>query len=141
MSLYRVKPAVGAIPPYPLEGEGTPRPFVEDEKRPRFLTDEGFNMDVTVGLRLRYPRIDLLTVQEAGLLHTPDPQLLEATRRLDRILLSHDVHTIPGHYYALLSQLSHGEHVPGVLLVAQEAQIDQAIEWIAEVWGDSHQEK
>jgi hypothetical protein len=60
---------------------------ITDEERPRFLADEGFNMDVTAGLRLHYSGIDLLTVQEAGLLHALDPQLLEAARQLDRILL------------------------------------------------------
>jgi hypothetical protein len=75
------------------------------------------------------------------LLHTPDPQLLGATRRIDRVLLSHDVLTIPGHFYELLSQLSHGEHLPGVLLVAQEAPVGQALEWIAEVWGASRHEE
>jgi hypothetical protein len=114
---------------------------ITDEERPRFLADEGFNMDVTAGLHLHYPGMDLLTVQEAGLLHALDPQLLEAARELDRILLSHDVHTLPDHYYALLSQLSPGEHLPGILLVSQEAPIGQAIEWIAEVWGASHHDE
>ncbi|MGO8947396.1 MAG: DUF5615 family PIN-like protein [Ktedonobacterales bacterium] len=114
---------------------------ITDEERPRFLADEGFNMDVTTGLRLRYSGIDLLTVQEAGLLHALDPQLLEAARQLDRILLSHDVHTLPGYYYALLSQLSQDEHLPGILLVVQEAPIGQAIEWIAEIWGASRHDE
>lgn len=108
---------------------------IMDEERPRFLTDEGFNMDVTTGLRRTYSGIDLITVQEAGLLHAPDPQILEGTRQLDRILLSHDVHTLPDFFYALLAQLPPGEHLPGVLLVAQQAPIGNAIEWIGEVWG------
>lgn len=111
---------------------------VADDERPRFLTDEGFNMDITRGLRHRYPGIDLVTSQEVGLLRLLDPQVLEETRRLDRILLSHDVHTMPGHFYSLLAQLSSDQHLPGVLLVAQEAPISGAIQWIAEVWGASH---
>lgn len=59
-------------------------------ERPRFLTDEGFNTDVTVGLRRRYPELDLVTVQELGLLHVDDPVLLQEAQRQDRILLSHD---------------------------------------------------
>ncbi len=113
----------------------------EDEDRPRFLTDEGFNMEITVGLRRHYPKIDLLTAQEAGLLHESDPQLLLETRHLHRILLSHDSHTIPAHFYEALSHLTQGQHLPGVLLVAQEAPIGKAIEWIAEVWGASRHEE
>lgn len=114
---------------------------ITDDERPRFLTDEGFNMDVTTGLRRGYPAMDLMTVQEAGLLRAPDPRLLEEARRLDRILLSHDVHTMPGHFYDLLARMPPGEHLPGVLLVAQEASIGNAIEWIAEVWGASRHEE
>lgn len=114
---------------------------ITDEDRPRFLADEGFNMDVTIGLRRAYPEIDVVTVQEAGLLNAPDPHVLEETRRLDRILLSHDMHTMPGHFYTLLAQLSPGEHLPGVLFVAQQAPIGKAIEWIAEVWGASRHEE
>lgn len=101
---------------------------------PRFLTDEGFNRRVTAGLRRAYPQMDILTLQEAGLLQVSDVRLLEESLRLDRILLSHDIRTMPGHFYNLLSQLPSGEYLPGVLLVAQEAPIAQAMGWIAEVW-------
>ena len=114
---------------------------IEDEDRPRFLTDEGFNMEITIGLRHHHPGIDLLTVQDAGLLQISDPQLLLETRRFNRILLSHDSHTMPGHFYDALLHLAHGEHLPGVLLVAQDAPIGQAIVWIAEVWGASRHEE
>lgn len=72
---------------------------ITDEERPRFLTDEGFNMEIATGLRRIYPTMDILTAQEAGLLHAPDSQILEETRQLDRILLSHDVHTMPGYFF------------------------------------------
>jgi|GEM_PF-2467646 hypothetical protein len=32
---------------------------IMDEERPRFLADEGFNMDVTTGLRRAYPENEL----------------------------------------------------------------------------------
>src|SRR5260370_21858226 len=60
---------------------------------------------------------------------------------INRILLSHDVYTMPSHFYTLLAQLPPGEYLPGVLLVAQQAPIGRAIEWIAEVWGASRHEE
>jgi hypothetical protein len=105
-----------------------------DEERPRFLTDEGFNMDVTTGLRRRYPAMDILTVQEAGLLHAADPDVLRAAQRLDRIVLSHDTHTMQDYFYTLLAQQPADIYLPGLMLIAQEASICKAIEWIAEVW-------
>jgi hypothetical protein len=98
------------------------------EERPRFLTDEGFNMDVTTGLRRHYPAMDILTAQEAGLLRTADPDMLKAAQRLDRILLSHDTHTMKDHFYTLLAQQPTDAHLPGLLLIAQEAPIGKAIE-------------
>lgn len=112
-----------------------------EDAHPRFLADEGFNMDVAVGLRRRYPGLDLITTQDARLLHAPDQRILDETRRLDRILLSHDVHTMPGYFYQALSHLSADEYLPGVLLIAQEAPIGAAIEWIAEVWGASRHDE
>ena len=47
-----------------------------DDERPRFLADEGFNKDVTSGLRRRHRQLDLVTVQEAGLLHLSDQRFL-----------------------------------------------------------------
>jgi hypothetical protein len=111
------------------------------EERPRFLADEGFNMDVTTGLRRHFPAMDILTVQEAGLLHAEDPDLLRAAQRLNRILLSHDIHTMKDHFYALLAQQPAEAHLPGLLLIAQEAPIGKAIEWVAEVWIASQHEE
>ena len=111
------------------------------QENPRFLADEDFNMDITKGLRRRYPALDIVTVQEAGLVHAPDQLVLAEARRLDRVLLSHDVHTMPGHFYQALSQLTADEHLPGVLFLAQDAPIGAAIAVIAEVWGaSSHDE-
>lgn len=110
---------------------------ISDEGRPRFFTDENFDMRISVGLRQRYPDLDLLTAQEAALLHTDDPQLLRIAQRFDRIMLSHDVNTMPAHFKRFLAELTPSQHSPGVVLVAQEASVGDAIEWIAEFWGAS----
>lgn len=109
--------------------------------RPRFLTDEDFNMDVTEGLRLHDPQMDVRTVQEAGLLHVPDPQLLREAQRIGRILLSHDGRTMPGHFYDLLSQLAADERHPGVILVPQDTAVGTAIAWISEIWEASRHDE
>jgi hypothetical protein len=67
--------------------------------------------------------------------------LIQATQRLDRILLSHDTHTMRDHFYTVLAQQPAGTYLPGVLLVTQESPIGQAIEWIAEVWLASRHEE
>lgn len=112
-----------------------------NDDHPRFLTDEDFNMGVTEGLRLHYPQMDVRTVQEANLLHVPDPQLLLEAQSMGRILLTHDGRTMPGHFYELLSKLASAEHLPGVILVPQHTDVGIAIDWISEIWEASRHDE
>jgi hypothetical protein len=52
----------------------------------------------------------------------------------DRILLSHDKRTMPGHFYRFLAQLPTGEHSPGVMLLSQELGFGRAIAAVLEIW-------
>jgi Domain of unknown function (DUF5615) len=115
--------------------------FSSDQAPPRFLTDEGFNALITQGLRRHYSAMDIVTLQETGLLHAPDPRVLLDAQRLNRILLSHDTHTMPQLFFDLLAQQQEGAHLPGILFVAQIAPIGSAIDWIAEVWVASYQDE
>jgi hypothetical protein len=62
----------------------------------RFLADENFRRPIVDGVRLRAPAADILTVQEAGLDGTPDPDLLAWAAVNDRVVLTHDVQTVVG---------------------------------------------
>ncbi|MBX3054804.1 MAG: DUF5615 family PIN-like protein [Caldilineaceae bacterium] len=42
-----------------------------------FLTDENFNGDIIRGLLLQRPGLDLLRVQDVGLIEASDPAILE----------------------------------------------------------------
>jgi len=101
--------------------------------RPHFLADEDFNGDVVAGLRKRRPEIDLLTAPEAGTMGLKDPDVLTWACTHDRILLSHDKRTMPGHFYALLSRLAPGERCPGVMLVPQDLGIGRAVDAVLEI--------
>jgi predicted nuclease of predicted toxin-antitoxin system len=108
---------------------------------PRFLTDEGFDLDIVAGLRKRLPEIDILTAQDAGLLETPDPVLLAYAKEHDRILLTHDIHTMPVHFNDLLLRMPSSEHSPGVMWLAQRLPLSTAIAAVQLVWScSSHDE-
>lgn len=109
----------------------------ERDKRPRFLTDEDFNLDVVAGLRRRESSIDIETVQEANLRGLPDPDILAYAKAHDRILLTHDVNTMPGHFVRFMQGLAEGECTPGVIYLAQSLAAGLAIQVIYEVWGAS----
>ncbi len=63
----------------------------------RFLADENFNNDILRGLQERMPDIDVVRVQDTEVYQSDDPRLLEWAAQQGRILLTHDVKTIPGY--------------------------------------------
>jgi predicted nuclease of predicted toxin-antitoxin system len=60
----------------------------------RLAADENFNADIVRGLRRRFPDIDLVRVQDAGLSGADDQAVLAWAARERRILLTHDVTTL-----------------------------------------------
>lgn len=60
----------------------------------RFLTDEDFEGRLTSALLDRFPELDLVRVQDVGLMHTPDADILEWAATEGRILLTHDRNTM-----------------------------------------------
>jgi predicted nuclease of predicted toxin-antitoxin system len=60
----------------------------------RLLTDENFNGAILRGLLRRLDRLDVVRVQDVGLLHTDNPTILEWAAKEQRMLLTHDVATI-----------------------------------------------
>lgn len=70
----------------------------EGAQRPRFLTDENFNRPIVAGLLRVRPEMDILTIQTAGIFQAPDPQVLLYASEHQRILLSHDLRTMPQHF-------------------------------------------
>jgi hypothetical protein len=117
--------------------------LISADERPRFLGDENFNEHIITGLRAKYPALDTLTFAESGLATgLTDPLLIEETARLDRILLTHDKRTMPGHFASVLARwLPAGRHMPGVLILRDDLPVALAIEQVALVWGASRAEE
>ncbi|MGE0826266.1 MAG: DUF5615 family PIN-like protein [Candidatus Binatia bacterium] len=90
----------------------------------RFLTDEDFDNDILRGVVLRLPDLNIVRVQDVGLLGKSDPVVLEWAAREERILLTHDIRTMKHHAYA---RLEAGLPMPGVFVVPQALPIAQAI--------------
>ena len=105
---------------------------------PRFLTDENLEPAIIRGMLLREPSIDIVTAVQAGTLGFKDPQLLAFAADTNRILVSYDKRTLPGHYADFLAS---GHHRPGVMLLASNATIGRLIDALLLVWGaSSHDE-
>jgi hypothetical protein len=93
----------------------------------RLASDENFNGDIVRGLFRRHPELELVRVQDVGLMQTPDPDILEWAASQERVLLSHDVSTVPPVAY---QRISDGKAMPGVFIVPDRMPIGQAIDEI-----------
>jgi hypothetical protein len=82
----------------------------------RLLADENFHGDAVKGLLARRPELDLIRVQDVGLFHTPDPDILAWASENDRVLLTHDKATIPPFAN---ERINNGEGMPGVFVCHQ----------------------
>ncbi len=90
----------------------------------RFLADENFNGAIVRGLLRASPGLDILTVQGAALSGTPDPELLEWAASHGRVLLTHDVRTMPKF---VRDRVESGLPMPGVIEVPAVCDLGQVI--------------
>jgi hypothetical protein len=91
----------------------------------QFLADENFNNIFLRRIRQQLPDLDIVRVQDVGLLHSSDPAILEWAATVGRILLTHDLATIPDFAYNRLNQ---GLALPGVFIVPGSADADLVLE-------------
>lgn len=91
----------------------------------RLLIDENFNHHILRGLKLRQPNLDYIITQETELKGVKDPPLLAWAAQHNRLLVTHDLSTIPKHAYA---RVTAGQPMPGVIAIPKTLPIGQAIE-------------
>ena|SRR6266513_1634279 len=92
------------------------------------LIDENFNQRILRGLRRSVPHLDYEIVQNIGLKGLPDPGVLTQAAADARILVTHDLKTVPKYAY---ERVRAGQPMPGVIGVPDTLPIAQAIEDLA----------
>jgi predicted nuclease of predicted toxin-antitoxin system len=97
----------------------------------RFLADADLNKAIVAGLLRREPAIDFLTAHAAGLRGMSDSEVLTLAARQQRVLVSHDVGTMPAQFRAFRGA---GTPSPGVFLVPQNVDLGAAIEDLLLIW-------
>jgi hypothetical protein len=91
----------------------------------RFAADENFDSRILNGLRARLPDLDIVRVQDTEMYMSPDDQLLVWLAGEERILLTHDVRTMPRFVY---ERVRAGQPVAGVIEVHRTTPIGVAID-------------
>jgi hypothetical protein len=97
----------------------------------RFLADADLNKAIISGVLRREPSIDFLTAQAAALREMKDPEVLALAAAQQRVLVSHDVGSMPGHFRVFRDA---GQHSAGVFLIRQSLEIATAIEELLLIW-------
>ena len=97
----------------------------------KFLVDANFDLVILAAAKRRAPDLDFQTAQDTGLVGMEDPDVLAVAARAGRVLLTHDVRTMPRHFVAFI-----GEHTSaGVLLIPQSLPRRQVVEDLLLIWG------
>ena len=104
---------------------------------PRFLADENIDPDLVMGLRRRADDIDIVRVQDVGLRTLGDPEILQWAADEHRILISHDIKTLPGF---AADRIAAALPMPGLILLRSSLNIAQAINELTTIAGASDAE-
>jgi len=91
----------------------------------RLVADENFNGAIIRGLLRIIPNLDLVRVQDVSLSGTDDPTILEWAADNNRVLVSHDISTVPPHAY---ERVKASIPMPGVFIVPDQLAIGRAID-------------
>jgi hypothetical protein len=100
----------------------------------RFLADENFDNTILQGVRLIYPELDVVRVQDTDIYQAEDPTVLDWAAREERILLTHDIRTMNRYAY---DRVAVGLPMPGVFYIRSLLPVGQAIEALLLVLGAS----
>ncbi|MDJ0901877.1 MAG: DUF5615 family PIN-like protein [Xenococcus sp. MO_188.B8] len=103
----------------------------------RFQADADLNHNIVVGVLRREPKIDFQTALTAELEGLPDNTVLEIAAREKRILVSHDLKTMPFHFAEFITT----QTSPGVLIVPQSLPMQEAIDSLILIWTASKAEE
>ena len=78
----------------------------------KLLLDVHISPEVAAALRRRFPGLDVKSIHETDWAALPDEVLLELLDAEGRVLVTHDVNTVPGHCKA---RLAAGQTFAGVI--------------------------
>ena len=90
----------------------------------RFLADADLHPGIVRGISARNPDVDFKILQNVLPEGTRDPEVLAFAAESNRVLVSHDVNTMPRHFREFIGASTS----PGLILIPQRLGIGAAIE-------------
>jgi hypothetical protein len=89
------------------------------------LSDEDVPAAITEGLRQHFPDVDVVRVQEIGLMNAPDPTIFERAAADNRATFTRDRNTMIAH---ALDRINQGLRMAGLIVLAEDVSIGKAIQ-------------
>lgn len=102
----------------------------------RLMADEDLSGHIIRGIFRLLPELDLVRIQDIGLLSASDADILEAAADDGRMLITHDAKTMPKHAY---DRVRSGKPMPGVIVCPQNLAIGIAVQDVALLAECSHE--
>jgi len=103
----------------------------------RFLADANLDQDIVAGILRREPEVDFELPQAVIPERMTDPEVLAVAASLGRVLVTHDVRTMPRHFGDFIT----GSDSPGLILIPRSMPMARAIEEILLIWHVSEAEE
>ena len=103
----------------------------------RFQADVNLNQIILRAACRREPALDFQTAEMAGLAGLPDPEALAYAAEDGRVLVTHDLQTMPSHFAAFITT----RQSTGLLLIPQHLPIAAAVDDLLLIWSTMEAEK
>ena len=96
----------------------------------RFQADVNLNQLILRAACRREPALDFHTAEAAGLGGLPDPEVLDRAAEEGRVLVTHDLQTMPRHFAAFITD----RQSAGLLLIPQSLPIMSVVDDLLLIW-------
>jgi Domain of unknown function (DUF5615) len=103
----------------------------------RFQADVDLNQIILRAACRREPALDFHTAEMAGLVGLPDPEILAHAAEDGRVLVTHDLQTMPRHFAAFITT----RQSAGLLLIPQHLPIAAAVDDLLLIWSTMEAEE
>jgi hypothetical protein len=99
----------------------------------KYLADENLRQGIVLGVQRREPGVSFFRAPDLGMTGKDDLTVLRLAAQEQRILVSHDLKTLPRHFGQFVARQSS----PGVFLIPQNLSLNRAIEELILLWAAS----
>ncbi len=104
----------------------------------KFQADNDLHEDILRSVKRSEPAIDFQRAPELNLhLGVGDPEVLRLCAEQNRMLVTHDRHSMPEHFIKFIER----RDSPGVFIVSRKLSIGQSAEWLVLYWAASEAEE